>query len=283
MNWQEYEKEVFKNLSDIYTEAELEFNSKILGKYSQGLRQCDIIIKQLINGVEYITLVDAKYYSEKIDVKDVEMFISMANDIKADYGILVTPIGYSELAYNRAENDPTSVLLDILTLEELKELQAYCAIIYAGNNGVIINHALGWIVDATQRFGLIASSYRKGLDFEQALNEREFIYFQFWDTIREPLTPENLLKNQEEAINETSTILESRIERVLYDSKELTIRKTKAENYFAIEYACAIEFVGFIFYGILISPENRESVNKNKLMQMVSKAIPIKITERHKT
>lgn len=280
MTWQEYEKEVFEKLSVIYSDAKLEFNSNLLGKYSNGLRQCDTIIKQVINGVEHVTLVDAKYYSEKIDVKDVEMFISMANDINADYGIIVSPKGYSELAYNRAENDPSPILLDILTLEDLTQFQGYCAIPYAGENGVILAPAFGWIIDATQRHGMIASSYRKGFDFGQAFEEKEFIYFQFWNTRKDPISAEMLLRNQEDLIRETSKIHESKIEKIDFISKELTVRKTIAENYLAVEYACAIEHDGFIFFGILISPANRESVNKNKLLQMVVKALPIKVIQK---
>ncbi len=281
MTWQEYEKEVFENLSVIYTDAKLEFNSKLLGKYSNGLRQCDTIIRQVINGVEHVTLVDAKYYSDKIDVKDVETFISMANDINADFGILVSPKGYSELAYNRAENDPSPILLDILTLKDLKQFQGYCAIPYAGENGVILAPAFGWIIDATQRHGMIASSYRRGFDFRQAFEEKEFIYFQFWNTRKDPISAEILLRNQEDLIRETSKIYESKIEKIDFNSKELIVRKTIAENYLAVEYACAIEHDGFIFFGILISPSNRESVNKNKLLQMVVKALPIKVIQKN--
>lgn len=131
MTWQEYEREVFKNISRNYPDAELEFNSKIFGKYSRGMRQCDVIIRQTIEEVEYITLIDAKYYKKRIDVKAVESFISMANDVDADIGILVTPLGYSESAYNRAEYDTSSILLDILTVEELKDFQGHWAIPYA--------------------------------------------------------------------------------------------------------------------------------------------------------
>lgn len=99
MTWQEYEIFVFENIQNSFPDAELEFNSKIIGKYWKGDRQCDIIIKQKTNGIEKITLVDAKYYSKKIDVKAVDSFISMSNDVNADCGILISPIGYSELAY----------------------------------------------------------------------------------------------------------------------------------------------------------------------------------------
>lgn len=281
MNWQNYEKEVFKNLSKNYPNADLEFNSKMLGQYSKSMRQCDVIIKQQIAGVEYITLVDAKYYKKRIDVKAVESFISMANDVNADIGILVTPLGYSESAYNRAENDTSSILLDILTLEELKDFQGHWAIAYAEKNGMILSPAFGWIIDATQRWSMVASSYRIGFDFDRAFKEKEFIYFGFWDTVRDPLSAYQLLTNQVELINERSRIIDSKIEQLQKGVKTLYLRKTITENYLAVEYACAVEYDNFIFFGILLSPENRESVNRQKLVQMIERAVPVEINQKN--
>lgn len=283
MTWQEYEKLVFEHIVLSYPNAECEFNSKILGKYSNGLRQCDVIVREKFNGIEQITLVDAKYYSKKIDVKSVEMFISMSNDINADYGILITPLGYSELAYNRAENDPSRILLDILTLDDLKRFQGYCAFPYAGESSVLLGPAFGWIIDATKRDGMVASSYRKGFDFDKAYNEKEFIYFNFWDTKKDSLTKIELLENQVENIKQYSKVIESKTELITINNKELAVRKTKIENYLATEYACAVEYENFIFYGILISPENRESVNNEKLISMISKTLPIKIIQKDKS
>lgn len=279
MTWQEYEKEVFQCVSDNYPDAKLEFNSMLFGSYSKGLRQCDIIVRQQINDVEYVTLVDAKYYSKKIDVKAVESFISMANDINADFGVLVTPHGYTELAYNRAENDKSTILLDILTLKKLKRFQGYCAIPYAGEHGVILGPAFGWIIDTTQRHGMLATSYRIGFDFNAAFKEREFIYFGFWNTKKDPISATKLFENQVELISERSKIIESDIRQLDFNSRTLTLRKTTVQNYLAVEYACAIEYDDFIFFGVLISPENRESVNRQKLVQMVSRTLPVKVKQ----
>ncbi len=280
MTWQDYEKKVFKHISNNYPDAELEFNSKIVGKYSKGMRQCDVIIHQIIEEVQYVTLVDAKYYKKKIDVKAVESFIAMASDVNADIGILVSPLGYSKSAYNRAHHDTSSILLDILTVEELKIFQGHLAIPYSGENGVILSPAFGWIIDATQRWNMVATSYRIGFDFDQAFKEKEFIYFGFWDIKRDPISAEQLLNNQVELISERSKILESNIEQIQKNLNSLFIRKTIVENYLAIEYACAIEYDEFIFYGILISPENRESVNRQKLIQMIERAKPLKIKRK---
>jgi hypothetical protein len=283
MNWQEYEKYVFENIKDSFPNAVCIFNSKILGKYSKGTRQCDVLVKQNINGKEHLILIDAKYYSKKIDVKSVEDFIGMSNDVNADEGILVTPHGYTKLAYYRAENDPSQILLDILTLKQLKNYQGYCAIPYAGNHAVLLSPAFGWVIDGRQMFRSLALSYRKGFDFDKAFAEKELIYFNIWNTKEDKLTVVKLFENQIELLSESSNVLESNIENVEVDGKKLTTRKTIIENYISPEYACAIEYPNFIFFGVLLSENNRESVNFNKLKQMISKTLPIKVKHSKKT
>lgn len=283
MDWHEYEKIVFENITDCFPDAECIFNSKVLGKYSKGYRQCDAIIKQTVNGKEHTILVDAKYYSKRIDVKCVEEFISMSNDIGASEGILVTPLGYSQLAYERAENDPSQILLDILNLEELKHFQGYGAIPYADENGVILTPAFGWIIDAASRLGCLAFSYRKGFDFDKAFKEKEFIYFNIWNKYEDEITKIELLENQTELLKETSDVIESKIEIIVENGKELALRKTIIKDYISPEYACAVEYEGFIFFGVMLSENNRESVNLAKLIHMISKTVPIGITYADKT
>lgn len=277
MTWQEYEKLVFENIKESFPDATCEFNNKVLGKYSKGERQCDVLVTQTIAGETFRTLIDAKYYSKKVDVKAVEDFISMCSDVDASEGILVTPKGYSELAYNRAENDPSQIILDILSLEDLHHLQGYMAIPYAGNHGCIIQPAFGWIIDANRWFGNLAWSYRKGFDFDKAYKEKEFSYFNIWNTKKDPLTPTELLEQQVELLSETSTVHENIIETFEEGGKLLTTRKTIIENYLAPEYACAVEYDGFIFFGVLVSENNRESVNFKKLKKVVAQSLPIKV------
>ena len=201
----------------------------------------------------------------------------MCGDVNASEGILVTPNGYSQLAYNRAENDSSQIILDILSLEDLHNLQGYMAIPYAGEFGCIIQPAFGWIVDANQWFGNLAWSFRKGFDFNRVFNEKEISYFNIWNTLKDPLTPRELLEQQVEMLAETSTVYKNKIETVNEGGKVLTTRKTVIENYLAPEYACTVEYEGFIFFGVLVSENNRESVNFRKLKQVVSQSIPISV------
>lgn len=280
MNWKEYEFLVFDQIKDYYKDANFEFNSMILGKYSKGQRQCDIIIKQKIDNQIITILVDAKYYSKKLDVKDVESFISMTNDINAHHGILISPKGYSELAYNRAENDNSNISLDILNLDELKFLQGMTAIPYSGEHGVLMLSPFGWIIDAKKRDGMIASSYRKGFTFENAANQKEFMYFNIWHKDKDLITAYQLLKSQAEDIHamdasSVTTINESSLHGVNY-----VIRKTITKLYPVVEYACAIDHGKFILFAVMLSPKNRETVNLNKLIKVIIGTLPITI--KHK-
>lgn len=280
MDWKEYELLVFDQIKNYYKDADFEFNSMLLGKYSEGLRQCDIIIKQKIDNEIITILIDAKYYSKKLDVKAVESFISMANDINAHQGILISPKGYSELAYNRAENDNSNIVLDILNLDELKFLQGMTAIPYAGEHCVLMLSPFGWIIDAKKRNGIIASSYRKGFTFEDAINQQEFMYFNIWNKQKDLITAYQLLKEQGEDIramdtSSVTTIKESSLHEVNY-----VVRKTITKLYPVIEYACAIDHGKFILFAVMLSPKNRETVNLNKLIKIIIGTLPITI--KHK-
>jgi hypothetical protein len=80
MNWKDYEKEIFNFFSSQYPEAEVSYNVTVEGRYSKTPRQIDILIEANIAGNRFRIIVDGKYFSEKIDVKDVEMFIAMVGD-----------------------------------------------------------------------------------------------------------------------------------------------------------------------------------------------------------
>lgn len=277
MNWKEYELLVFDQIKQYYQNAEFEFNSMLLGKYSEGLRQCDIIIKQKVDDKVITILIDAKYYGKKLDVKAVESFISMANDINAQQGILVSPKGYSELAYSRVENDDSNITLDILNLDELQFLQGMSAIPYSGKYGVFILSPFGWVIDATKRDGIIALSYRKGFSFEEAAAQKEFMYFNIWNKEKDVLTAYQLLSRQAKDVklddsSSITTMTESSVDGINY-----VMRKTVVKLYPAIEYACAIDHEGFIFFGVMFSPKNRETVNLNKLIKAVTRTLPVKI------
>ncbi|SRR5258706_3530866 len=118
-NWKEYEDWVFGTLFEKYPEYSYQRNIRVEGRITKVKRQIDIAFNGTILGHEIFGVVDCKNYSKKVDVKDVESFISFLEDVGADIGILVTNHGYSKAAQERAKF--SNVKLDVLTPEELED------------------------------------------------------------------------------------------------------------------------------------------------------------------
>lgn len=118
--WKEYENKLYETLSEIYTNCEIEYNDYIFGLYSRTERQIDFSIRANIAGKRILGIVDTKFYNKNIDVKTIESFIGMTEDVKANFGFMITNKGYSQAAKNRVKF--SNLKLDILELNELNEI-----------------------------------------------------------------------------------------------------------------------------------------------------------------
>ncbi|GAB3825787.1 restriction endonuclease [Hymenobacter jeollabukensis] len=281
MDWKKYEEEVFDALSAHYINDTIIKNHKIKGRYSNRSRQIDIYIEQKINGSNYITIVDSKNYNKKIDVKTVESFISMIDDVGADYGIMISELGFTKSAFNRAFNNPKGIELDIYNFDEITNLlQGEGAVPYSGSNGALILAPFSWIVDATRRPGALCFLYRRGMTLEDAISSREFAYINFWLTTDEPKTIEELYVQQSEYIANSATIESNELiaseNAVGFESK---IRITKAKEYSTLEMAGYIDFEGFIFFCILHTDKKYKRRNLRKLHLLLRNTLPVWIRE----
>ena len=180
MNWKYYEKEVHDYFSQIYPNSTITYDAKIMGRYSKKVRQVDVLIEDDIAGFPLKVVIDAKYFSRNIDVKCVESFISMLEDVNANQGLLVTQKGYSEAAINRAYYGPQELELDVLNFDALLNHQGLEAIPYAGENGLILSSPFGWVIDNKKHSGFISCLYQRGINFKEAQKRKEWIYFNFW-------------------------------------------------------------------------------------------------------
>ena len=90
MNWKKYEKEIHQYFLDNYSGASIRHDVKVYGRYSKKDRQIDILIEDEVAGYPIKVAVDAKNFSKKINVKCVESFISMLEDIDVHQGLLIT-------------------------------------------------------------------------------------------------------------------------------------------------------------------------------------------------
>ena len=83
MDWKQYETEIFELFQRQYPDAEITLDAKKSGLYSKVERQIDVLIEQYIAGNRFTLVIDGKYFNKKVDVKAVESFIGMLEDIGA--------------------------------------------------------------------------------------------------------------------------------------------------------------------------------------------------------
>ena len=95
-------------------------NVQLVGKFSKIERQIDLLVEDQASDFTFRIAVDAKHYTERIDVKDVEQFLGLLNDVNVDVGVIISPKEYSQAAISRAHYDDSRLELDILNFDELK-------------------------------------------------------------------------------------------------------------------------------------------------------------------
>ena len=280
MDWKKYEKEVFEFFKEQYQDADVDFNVKRTGLYSKVNRQIDILIEQYIAGNRMVYAVDCKYLNKKVDVKAVESYIAMLEDIGAHKGLLISKEGFSKAAYNRAHFSSTDIELDILNFEDLHAFQGHGAIPYAGSNGVLMPAPFGWVIDGTAAHPWAAALYRQGRTLEQAMKDHEFMYVEFWDRHKDDHNLSDLLKIQENNLIKADK--DYSIEYIpTARRKDATtkLRVATVKSYPTPEYTGFVEFKDFIFFCVMFSPINRSKNNTRKLENIVKTVLPIKVTQ----
>lgn len=122
MRWQDYELAVLEHLRQEYAGLPVRVfgteggqRHEVVGQYSMVPRQLDVAA--YAEGDERPFFVaDAKHYSEKLDVKDVESFAGMADDVGARFSALIAPEGFTAGAFRRAA--AVEMDLQLLTVDE---------------------------------------------------------------------------------------------------------------------------------------------------------------------
>lgn len=280
MTWSDYEIEIFNFFRSAYPTADIRPNISLKGQFSKVPRQIDILIEDYVAGSRFRTVVDGKFFSTRVDVKDIECFMGMLNDVEAHKGILITQQGYSEAAINRAHYDQIDLELDILNFKDLKHLQGEIAIPYAGNNVVLMPAPLGWVIDAKRQSGFVAALYQRGLTIEEAYKQNEWIYINFWEKSPKAKTIEELTKLQEEKLRERFPDVQiSYLPTIKRPGAQILLRKANIPSYTALEYTGFVEFKDFIFFAVLFTPVEIAKRNIRKLEYVMAKVIPGKIQE----
>jgi hypothetical protein len=125
--WRRYERQIYARLLKAAGgegKAEVTFDKKLPGRLSRVERQVDVYVEgEFANAVGEATMaVDCKHFDRNVDVKGVETFIGLVEDVGTDLGLLVTTKGYSPAAINRAAA-ARGVRVEIVPYEELEDWQ----------------------------------------------------------------------------------------------------------------------------------------------------------------
>jgi hypothetical protein len=116
----DYEDGVAELLAEKFADrGTVERNVRLRSRSGGRDRQIDVLVRlPLADMGEELMVVDCKRYGSKVDVKDVEAFIGMVEDIGAAIGLLVTTEGYTTGATARAQS-ARGIRIEVVRLEDL--------------------------------------------------------------------------------------------------------------------------------------------------------------------
>jgi hypothetical protein len=100
--WKEFEKLVARIQADLAGNGIVTHDDKIVGNVSGVERQIDVSIRSRIGQYDILIVIECKDHRRPLDVKDVEEFIGLAQDVGANKAAMVAAKGFSEAAKNRA-------------------------------------------------------------------------------------------------------------------------------------------------------------------------------------
>jgi hypothetical protein len=242
---------------------------------SRTKRQIDILIEDRIAGFDLKVIVDCKYFNKKVDVKEVESFLSFLQDLKASKGVLITNEGYTKAAHNRATYDTQDIELRIIDFADLDAFQGFIAIPYSGSHCAIVTAPDGWVVDASRDGPYLASFYPAGLTSKEAFLKEGFAYLLISKKDKSwPDLPHMLSLQKEKA---ESHYKKPRIEYLNSIKREdcgtllrvLDAQETPDTN----EYTIFLDYPGVIIFITLLTPILKEDEYCKKLEWIAEKLI----------
>jgi len=93
---------VAKIQAQLAPNAEVIHDARLDGRQSKRPRQIDVLVRQKIGQYEMLIVLDCKDHARPVDVKGVEEFSGLVQDVGANKGALVCPSGFTEAAKTRA-------------------------------------------------------------------------------------------------------------------------------------------------------------------------------------
>lgn len=207
------------------------------------------------------------------------MFIGMLNDCEANKGLLITQEGYSQAAINRAFFDPIDIELDILNFKELYDFQGFEGVILRVKEGVAFPAPFGWIIDATQHEGVLATLYQRGLTLIEAQTKKEWIYANIWTKGDKINSLDDLIKQQEQdTLNHDGNAKINYLNTIKRTDFATKLRTIETAGYPTKEYTGFVEFDKVIFFCVMFTPEELKKKNIRKLGTIIQNALPVELS-----
>ncbi len=257
-----------------------------MGILSKRSRQIDVYIEGLYEGKIQKVVIDAKNYNKKIDVKHVEAFIAMVSDIGVDKGIIVTSIGFSKSAINRAHNDHGNFELDILRSNDASKYHGFMAVIHKAKYGAMLIPPFAWIFDSARvgTMDFLSFAYPKGLTFEESIEKKEYFAIDIMSKKTYPFTIEKYFESIDAKSAENKFFI-SRDKLNLRDltthNKNITIYENKFDyknsNFF--EFIGIVEFDNFYVISYLLGNKYFQKRNLEKLIFILERLMPMNVQQ----
>jgi hypothetical protein len=111
-DWRAYEHQIYVLLKEKAADATVTFDKdgrqKLPGYLSKVDRQIDVMVRGKFPPLdsELTLIVDCKCFSKRVNVGDVDKFIGMLLDVRQPMGLLITNVGFTQAAHNRATAHP---------------------------------------------------------------------------------------------------------------------------------------------------------------------------------
>jgi hypothetical protein len=110
--WQRFESLVYEIQKDFAgTGATVKHKDHIVGVDSGVEREIDISIRQQVAQFPILVVIDCKDYADPVDVKGIEEFAGLVEDVRANKGVMVSSNGFTPAAINVAKNKGIDTLL----------------------------------------------------------------------------------------------------------------------------------------------------------------------------
>ena len=249
MTWKEYEQFVNNYFRDRFPSANIEHNVSKVGISSNTNRQIDILVNQHICGYSIEIAIECKNWKKKLDVADVEQFVSKLNDLKITKGAMVSQKGYTKAA-KRLANSHGHIQLHVLKTEELDAFTGFWGNPYNGNVGSILFPPNGWILDSKIPGNFIGSTlcimHPCEISMIESLETKECILFNFLYISAKEESNYQMEEKLKEILNqqEKDTRLFDVSAKFKYWDKSIAKGKVKFRQ---IEYSNYTEVGGFMY------------------------------------